>query len=95
MRDRWRVVVRATAICVLLMAVSPITAPFSTLDLGLAGGSGPVDSAAHKLKASSDGISVAIAGIAGRARPSRVGGRSATPPNLTERQRLEQRVLRI
>lgn len=85
---------RASAICLLLLAMSPLTAPFSTLDLAaIPSQSGPQDSALKLSQPS--GAAVTKAYLPEPASLDRASGRAATPPNLTSRQQLEQRVLRI
>lgn len=79
---------RATAICLLLLAISPLTAPFSTLDLATpAGQAGACDSSSLKTKTSTaatwlptpDGTGTTmVAGVAGRS-PAPADRRQARP----------------
>jgi hypothetical protein len=91
----WGFVARASAIGLLLLAISPLTNPFSTLDLAtLAGQAGAQDSGSLKTKPSTEGP-LPVASLTAPPVLDRAAGRSPTPPTLTDRQQIEQRVLRL
>lgn len=95
MSRRWGFIARASAICLLLLAVSPLTSPFATLDLAtLAGQTGAHDSGSLKTKPSPDGATLPATSLAPAVLDS-APGRSPSPPTLTDRQQTERRVLRI
>ncbi len=94
----WGFVVRACAIWLLLLAISPLTNPFSTLDLAtLAGQTGAHDSGAlkTKVKPSNEGVKLPMASLTTTPVLDRAVGRSTHPPTLTDRQQIERCVLRI
>ena len=95
MSRRWGFIARASAICLLLLAISPLTAPFATLDLvTLAGPTGAHDSGSLKTKPSPDGATLPVTSLAPAGLDS-TAGRSPIPPTLTDRQQTERRVFRI
>jgi hypothetical protein len=61
MHGRSTLRVRVTAVCLLLLAVSPLTAPFSTFDLAApASHKGSGDSGAFKIKPTTDSPSALV-----------------------------------
>jgi hypothetical protein len=87
---------RLCAVCVLLLALSPLTAPFSTLDLAtLSGHVSPHESSKLKTKPPTEGASLPVAMASVLAPPERAPRDTATRPHLTERLQAECGVLRI
>jgi hypothetical protein len=96
MNCRWGFVVRASAICLVLLALSPLTHPFSTLDVAtLAGQATTHDSGSLKTKPLTLGWQLTGSSLTGPPELDAAAGRSPIPPTLTDRQQVEQRVLRI
>jgi len=96
MSRRWGFLARAFAICLLLLAISPLTNPFSTLDVATLTGQTPAhDSGSLKTKPPTEGAQLPVASLTVAPVLDRAAARSLTPPTLTDRQQIEQRVLRI
>lgn len=94
MRRPWGFVVRVSAICLVVLAMSPITEPFSTLDTAALAGQATHDSGSLKTKPLTEVWQPSRSGLTAPPECD-AAGRSPVPPTLTGRQQIEQRVLRI
>jgi hypothetical protein len=88
--------VRTCAICLLILAVSPLTAPFSTLDVAtLAGQTSSHEGTTLKNKVAVDAVSAVGSTSFVLTSSDRGACGFVAPPNLADRRQIELCILRI